>query len=299
MMRKTALCAIAIAIVLSGCKCKKDGKEASPEGQQLLPSKGEVSFSPDGQMYVFTSGTSLVIRKVGDDRTFWLTAEPPVEEKKGEGKEPAGDEATKAAEEKCVPAKPGDPLPGPQGGWQGQASWSPDGSFIAFMAPWKDGNCAEGDDVDWDIWVVDVSGLDLATWVTEVVGEKPEGGSGEPKKDYYITGPAGAGLSYYQVSSTVGTEQRPTWVTCRAIAYSTEDAVVKEDLAGIPGACEMTAAEEIAVCERRASELERSHKQMEKQCSVLDATGAAPGVSGSGTPEAKPAPAKPDAPAEE
>jgi hypothetical protein len=241
---KTLIACIALSATATGCASGGQGQEPDPE-TLVAGGVSAASFDPTGEMYVTTRGMHLAIGRLGDERTFLLTSSPPAE---------GGEAEAEAGETECVPAAPGAPLPGPQGGWHGHAAWSPDGRFIAFMAPWKDGNCVDGDDSDWDIWLVDVGGLDLDTWVREVTPdpEQPD------RKDLYIVG-KGPGLAYYQVTNAPGPDQRPTWVTCRTLAWSTDGGIVSRELSGIPGVCEKTLAEQ---AEEREAQIARLESQV-------------------------------------
>lgn len=264
---RQALIAISFSALIIGCSTKGlAGEQTSESGAPLEGGSGAVSFAPGGQMYVFTHGMNLAVRKVDDERTFLLTASPPAA---AEGKEEGGEEEEEAAqiEQECVPADPDSPLPGPQGGWHGHPAWSPDGRFIAFMAPWKDSNCIDGDDGDWDVWLVNVDGLDLDTWVREVALDKDNPG----KKDHFIVGPGAAGLSYTQVSSLEGTEQRPAWADCRTLAYASESGALVKDLSSIPGICEKTMSEVAAEREARIEKLEVQVRGLAKQVEDLKA----------------------------
>jgi len=249
--------ATAAVVLIAGCA---GGQEAQPAGGTLIATTStSTSFHPDGEMYVLTQGMNLVVRKLGDDRSFLLTAVPPASGEDGKIESKVGP--------KCVPAAPEAPVQGPQGGWHGQSAWSPDGRFIAFIAPWKDGDCDDGNDADWDVWMVDVTGLDLSTWIREVVPEKDK----PDKKEYYIVGPGGSGLEYYQVTSTPGPEQRPSWASCRSLAYAAEGGVYLADLSSYPGICAKTIAEQNAEREARIRKLEADVKDLEKQIAALGA----------------------------
>jgi hypothetical protein len=265
-MRHAFLTAIAV-VLAAACSSKGPAGEGTGAQDELVASDvGAASFAPGGGMYVFTSGMNLAVRKVGDERTFLLTKSPPVavEEKHEEGE--TGEEA-EAPQAECVPAEPNSPLPGPQGGWHGHPAWSPDGRFIAFMAPWEDGNCIDGDDGDWDIWLVNVDGLDLDAWVIEVAPDKDQ----PEKKDHYIVGPEGSGLTYFQVSTLEGSEQRPVWADCRTLAYTARDGVYMKDLTSIPGICEKTLAELAAEREARIEKLDADVSRLKRQVSDLEA----------------------------
>jgi hypothetical protein len=245
-------------LLLAGCATAPEEQETSTS-PLLIQGPGSASFDPTGELYVYTEGMGLVIRKTGDPRTFLLTTAPP---------RPAAEKEEVEIEEtgECVPVDPGTALPGPQGGWHGHPAWSPDGRFIAFMAPWEDGNCQEGDDADWDIWVVNVDGLDLESWVEIVSPDKDDPG----KQNFYIVGPEG-GLAFHQVTTDPGPEQRPTWATCRSLAYSTAEGVQRVDLTGIPGICEKTRAELDAEREQQIADLQGQVAGLRKKISDLEA----------------------------
>jgi hypothetical protein len=278
-MHKATL-VLASAFVAMACASGEPGAEQA-EGTLLVEGAGSVSFDPGGTHYVYTRGMNLAIGKIGDERVYQLTKSPPVATKEGEAKEAEEPEA----DVECVPAEPGAPLDGPQGGWHGQPAWSPDGRFIAFIAPWKDGNCKDGDDADWDVWLVDVSGLDLETWVKEVTPDKDD----PDKKEHYVVGPEGAGLRYYQATNAAGPENRPTWSTCRALAYSTADGVRLLDLSSQPGICEKTLMEVAAEREVRIEKLENDLAVLRKKLATLEQK-----VTQLETPPPAPAPAPED-----
>jgi hypothetical protein len=265
-MRKAFLVAIAAHLALACSPKGPAGEETAAQGELVAGDIGAASFAPGGEMYVFTSGMNLAVRKAGDERTFLLTKSPPVAV---EDAAEAGDEEqeAEAQEDECVPAEPGSPLPGPQGGWHGHPAWSPDGRFIAFMAPWEDGNCADGDDGDWDIWLVNVDGLDLDTWVIDVAPDKDK----PEKKDHYIVGTQAGGLTWIQVSSLEGSEQRPVWADCRTLAYVSQGGLYMKDLSSIPGICEKTLAELASEREDRIEKLDSEVSRLKKQISELEA----------------------------
>ncbi len=271
-----------LMMVLAGCKGNGAPPAQAEEGvSKLLSRPGQVSFDPTGTMFVATEGMNLAIRKPGDGRVFWLTLAPPV--KAGRNELPDGDDPEPGVE-RCIPAAPGATLPGPQGGWHGHPAWSPDGRFIAFMAPWQDGNCVDGDDGDWDIWMVNVDGLDLTSWVEDVdSGKKDE--QGAPIMDHFIVGPDGAGLSFFLVASGPGTDQRPVWITCHDIAWTGASGVFTRSLSHIPGICDKTSAQVIEEQKREISELRRNTEKVEKECKALDAQIAPqPGPTGEPAP---------------
>lgn len=260
-MRKITVFTLLLGLVLWGCGTDREGKEEQQgDAAQLLAESTQTSFDPTGRMYVFNEGMDLAIRQVGDPTTHWLTAALPQD----------GPAAKKSAgEEKCVPAQKGAALPGRQGGWIGHPSWSPDGRFIAFMAQWDDANCKDDDDGDWDIWVVNVEGLDLGTWSREMeTGLKDE--HGKPVKKHFIVGPDGQGLMFHQASSAVGPEQRPAWSSCDSVVYSSASGVFLEDVSFIPGICERTIFDVLAERDKKISELEEASRQMQQACTETE-----------------------------
>jgi hypothetical protein len=269
MRAPTAVCCV-LAALLQACGAgEEETAGEARKAERLLASPGRASFDPTGNMYVFTHEMDLAIKRRGDDTLYLLTAAPPAQDAAEAGGEESADQGEETSADECVPADRGDPLPGPQGGWNGHPVWSPDGRFIAFMASWVDGNCRSDDDGDWDVWVVDVDGLDLDAWV-EVVDTKRRDEQGNPVRKHMITGPDGAGLSYYQVTSTPGPEQRVSWANCRSLAYSTEEAVFLADLSFVPGICEKTRIELMEERERKIAELTENVQSMQEQCRELD-----------------------------
>jgi len=261
---KKAIFICAAAILALSCASKQEGgAQPADQAELIAAGAGTASFDPGGNMFVFTRGMTLAVKMTGDDRVFHLTSSPPSETDAAEDGAP--EEEQEAPE--CVPADPAAPVAGPQGGWHGHPSWSPDGRFIAFIAPWKDGNCDEGDDADWDVWLVRVDGLDLHTWVKEIAADKdhPE------KKNHYIVGPDAAGLEYYQVTNTPDREQRPSWATCRQLAFAGEDGVHIVDLSGFPGICKKTAAQEEAEREQKLEKLTSSVSALGDKITGLEA----------------------------
>ena len=93
---------------------------------------------------------------------------------------------------------------------------------------------------------------------------------GKVVQDHYIVGPDGSGVKYYQVTSSVGPDQRPSWATCQGLAYTTEGGVYLKDLAGIPGICERTLAEVLDEREKKISELEANSAEAAKACSLIE-----------------------------
>ncbi len=267
---KKAIFVCAAAIMTLACATKQEGGEQPADRAELIAAgAGGASFDPSGNMFVFTRGMTLAVKKMGDDRMFHLTSSPPAEAVEEKAVEAEGGQET--AEAGCVPAEPTAPVAGPQGGWHGHAAWSPDGRFIAFIAPWKDGNCEEGDDADWDVWLVKVDGLDLHTWVREVATDEND----PENKSHYIVGPDGAGLEFYQVTSAPGREQRPSWATCRQLAFADGDGVRIVDLSDVPGICDRTAAQEASEREAKIEKLQSRVSELGDKITGLEAKVAA------------------------
>lgn len=290
---KNAIIVCAAGLLALACATRQQAE--APEGEKaelVAAGAGAASFHPGGDMFVFTQGMTLVVGRTGDDRLFHLTTSPPSEAPTGEEAAETDEEAPEEQEAECVAADPRAPVPGPQGGWHGHAAWSPDGRFIAFIAPWKDGNCNDADDADWDVWIVGVDGLDLDAWVKEVVPDE-----NDPEvKNHYIVGPDAAGLQYFQVTNTIGREKRPAWAGCRQLSFATEAGVHLVDLAGFPGICEKTAAELASEREAQIQKLTSRISDLEGKITGLEAKVTAlqtpPEDEASKAPAPKP-PAKP------
>jgi hypothetical protein len=271
-MKKAILvCTAAILALACATKPEGDAQNAAP-AELIAAGVTSASFDPTGSMFVYTRGMTLVVQRPGDERVYHLTTSPPAEAPATEAGEQASltEEAPSSSTE-CVPAEPFAPVAGPQGGWHGHAAWSPDGRFIAFVAPWKDGNCNDADDADWDVWIVRVDGLDLDGWVKEVVADEDDPES----KSHYIVGPDGAGLEFYQVTNAPAREQKPTWASCSALAFTDEEGLRLVDLSGYPGICERTAAEEAAEREARIEKLQARVTELGDKITGLEAKVAA------------------------
>ncbi len=280
-----AIFVCAAAILALACATKQEGGGQPADRAELIAAgAAQASFDPSGNMFVFTQGMTLAVKKMGDDRVFHLTSSPPTE-----AVEPKSGDEPEAPEAGCVPAEPFAPLAGPQGGWHGHPAWSPDGRFIAFIAPWKDGNCDEGDDADWDVWLVRVDGLDLHTWVKEVATDKDD----PENKSLYILGPDGAGLEYTQITNAPGREQRPSWASCRQLAFADEQGVHVVDLSGVPGICEKTAAQLASEREGNLAKLQDRVRELGDKIAGLEAKIAALQTPAEEAPAPKPPAPKP------